>query len=113
MHGASRCDEHKRVETGKFNDSRRGSRHQRGYGAKWDKLRLTILARDKSLCQVCAELGLLTIGNAVDHKVNKAEWQRRYGTLAGVDDPQNLRCICVECHKAKTAREGRGGASKG
>lgn len=106
VHGGSRCEAHKRIETGKFNDSRRGSRHQRGYGAAWDKIRPTIMARDRGLCQVCAERGIVTAGSAVDHKVNKAEWQRRYGTLAGVDEPHNLRCICTECHKAKTAREG-------
>lgn len=104
--GSSRCEAHKRVETGKFNDKRRGSRQSRGYGTSWDKLRLTILARDHGLCQVCAGQGILKVGNSVDHIVNKADWERRYGTLAGVDEPQNLRCICTECHKAKTAREG-------
>ena len=109
VRSGSRCDAHKRVETNKFNDSRRGSRHLRGYGAAWDKLRLVILARDRGLCQVCADQGFVKAGSAVDHKVNKAEWERRYGTLAGVDDPANLRCICIECHKAKTAREGAQG----
>jgi len=86
-----------KVAAGSFSDKRRGSRHERGYGAAWAKLRLLILARDAGLCQVHAEQGQIVPGNIVDHRVNKAQ--------GGTDDPSNLRCICAECHSAKTALE--------
>lgn len=108
--GTSRCPAHK-VRQDSFADSRRGSRHARGYGSAWDKLRVEILHRDCGLCQVCLAAGLAREGTNVDHIVSKGEWKRRYGTLDGVDHPSNLRCICTECHKAKTGREGAQAAS--
>ena len=108
--GTTRCAAHK-VRQGSFADSRRGSRHARGYGSAWDKLRLEILQRDCGLCRVCRAAGLTREGTNVDHIVSKGEWMRRRGTLDGVDHPSNLRCICTDCHKAKTAREGNQAAS--
>lgn len=78
----------------------RESRHARGYGSVWDKLRLRILARDKRLCQPCKRKGRITAGNEVDHVTPKAK--------GGTDDEANLECICTECHKAKTTRENGG-----
>lgn len=103
--GTTRCAAHK-VRQGSFADSRRGSRHARGYGSAWDKLRLEILARDCGLCQVCLAGGVVCEGTNVDHVVSKGEWMRRRGTLDGVDHPSNLRCICTPCHAKKTGREG-------
>ena len=34
-----------------WQSDRRASRHVRGYGTEWDKLRLRILQRDQWLCQ--------------------------------------------------------------
>lgn len=48
------------------------SRHQRGYGAKWDKLRVRILKRDKYLCQECLRAGRVTEAKTVDHIIAKA-----------------------------------------
>lgn len=103
--GTSRCPKHPRENT--FADSRRGSRHERGYGADWDKRRVRVLRRDNGLCQCedCKRDGRVLIATEVDHKVSKAEWKRRYGTLAGVDDDSNLGAINKDCHKAKTQRE--------
>jgi 5-methylcytosine-specific restriction protein A len=75
-------------------DSLRGNRHERGYGAEWDRLRKAILERDCGVCQACGHLG-----NEVDHKTPKA--------LGGTDDPSNLQTLCTDCHKTKTARESR------
>ncbi|MGX8924127.1 HNH endonuclease, partial [Enterobacter hormaechei] len=36
------------------------SRHQRGYGSKWDRLRPIVLDRDKHLCQECLRNGRYT-----------------------------------------------------
>jgi 5-methylcytosine-specific restriction protein A len=73
------------------------SRHARGYGRSWDKLRLTILARDKHLCQVCLKAGRITVATEVDHIKPKAQ--------GGTDDPENLQSIDKACHAAKTEDE--------
>lgn len=75
----------------------RTSRHARGYGSAWDKLRKKILERDKYLCQPCLAKGRVTAANAVDHETPKAK--------GGTDDPGNLRAICNDCHRAKTAMD--------
>jgi 5-methylcytosine-specific restriction protein A len=107
--GSSRCAKHK-VAPGSFADERRGSRHKRGYGSAWDKKREGILIRDEGTCQVHLQQGLIHRGTHVDHKVNKAEWRRLHGSLAGCDDDSNLWCVCVDWHRSKTAREGAQGA---
>lgn len=99
VHGASRCANHPHVNT--FADKHRGSRHERGYGSAWDKLRLVVLRRDNYLCQPCAERGDVTAGRDVDHKVNKSQ--------GGTDDLANLQTICPACHRAKTAQEAQQG----
>lgn len=111
--GSARCPAHK-VRQGQFADRSRGTRHERGYGADWDRRRLRILARDCGLCQCdeCKSLGRLRSANIVDHILNKAEWRRRHGSLAGVDADSNLRAINDECHKAKTAREAQQGRGR-
>ena len=76
------------------------SRHARGYGAAWDKLRLQILERDKFLCQPCLKQGVVTTAKEVDHIKRKQD--------GGTDDPANLQSICRPCHKAKTTRENGG-----
>ncbi len=98
------CPEHQGdKKLSRFADSRRGSRHERGYGTAWDKLRLVILARDNGLCVPCNTAGRLTPASQVDHIIPKAE--------GGTDDESNLQSVCVACHRAKTDREklrGRG-----
>lgn len=75
-----------------------GTRQQRGYDAAWDRLRLTILARDHHLCQVCLATGRPTSARTVDHIKPKAQ--------GGTDESDNLRAICDACHAEKTTREG-------
>jgi 5-methylcytosine-specific restriction enzyme A len=77
--------------------SDKGSRHARGYGTAWTKLRLVILKRDSYLCQACKLEGRTTPAREVDHITPKAK--------GGTDDPSNLVAICREHHKAKTAKE--------
>ena len=85
-----------------FNDRRRGTITQQGYGWAWQQLRLRILKRDgyRCRCNECAELKRILPASEVDHHVPKAQ--------GGSDDPSNLRAINRECHKAKTARDSRG-----
>lgn len=84
------------------------SRQARGYGAEWERVREQVLKRDNYVCQ-CPDCkgGEIRVSpaNEVDHIVSKAEWKRRHGTLAGVDDPSNLQAINHDCHTKKTALE--------
>lgn len=108
--GSGYCESHQSDRrVGKFADDRRGSRHERGYGAAWDKQRKLILIRDSGLCQPCLHQGRITAANQVDHIINKAEWRRLHRSLHGVDDDTNLQSICDACHKDKTGREARRG----
>lgn len=84
-------------------DSRRGSRHERGYGTEWEKLRKRILERDSNLCQQHLSEGLVVVGNQVDHTIPKSQ--------GGTDHESNLKTLCEACHRAKTQRESRGGGS--
>src|SRR3546814_3574240 len=77
----------------------RTSRHARGYGSEWDKLRARILDRDRHLCQPCLRFGRASIAREVDHI--RPKHQR------GTDDEHNLEAICTPCHRVKTARGGR------
>lgn len=96
------------MPAGSFADPQRGSRHERGYGAAWDKLRKAVLRRDKGLCQVCLAAGKYRPAREVDHIQPKAS--------GGTDVETNLQAICTACHQAKTATEAAaaraGGAGK-
>ena len=78
----------------------RGNRHERGYGAAWDKLRAHILQRDKRLCRSCIRLGIIRTATDVDHIIRKAD--------GGNDDESNLQSLCRSCHKDKTRAENAG-----
>lgn len=78
----------------------RKSRHERGYGKEWDRLRKRILERDKYLCQPCLRSGRPTPADAVDHIKPKAD--------GGTDDDGNLQAICDPCHADKTIRDAGG-----
>lgn len=81
------------------------SRHSRGYGAEWDRIRKRVIERDMGLCQPCKEQGRVTAYRAVDHIVSKAKAERMGWRPEQVDDLRNLQCICNACHDEKTARE--------
>lgn len=85
-----------------FNDRRKGTTTQQGYGWAWQQLRLRILKRDgyRCRCDECVELKRILPASEVDHHVPKAQ--------GGTDDPSNLRAINRDCHRAKTARDSRG-----
>lgn len=98
--GGTRCQDHK-ARRGSFGDRTRGSRHERGYGAAWDRLRVQVLRRDAGICQHCLrESGAVHQGTEVDHRVPKAQ--------GGTDDLDNLQTICKAAHRAKTQAETRG-----
>ena len=73
------------------------SRHARGYGRDWDKVRQVILKRDCYLCQQCKREGMIKVANIVDHIISKA--------TRGTDDESNLEVICKQHHDKKTIEE--------
>ncbi len=75
------------------------SRHARGYGTAWDKLRGETLRRDHYLCRCseCEKSGRVRPATEVDHHIPKAR--------GGTDDPSNLRAINADCHKRNTLIE--------
>ena len=81
------------------------SRHSRGYGNSWEKLRKRIIERAKGLCENCARNGRVARGRDVDHVVSKAKAARLGWSRARTDHPSNLQFLCEPCHKAKTASE--------
>jgi 5-methylcytosine-specific restriction protein A len=72
----------------------RRSRHERGYGTAWDKLREEVMRRDMRLCQPCLRKDRVAAAHAVDHIKPKAK--------GGTDDLDNLQAICRSCHLDKT-----------
>ena len=84
------------------------SRHKRGYGTAWDKLRLYVLRRDNGLCQCSLCMGgklLITPATEVNHIVPKAAAQRKGWTEQQIDDPSNLQSVAHECHLRITAEQ--------
>lgn len=79
----------------------KGSRHLRGYGHAWVKMRKQAMERDAYLCQPCAKEGKVTPATECDHVTPKAQ--------GGKDVLRNLQAICRPCHQAKTQREANGG----
>jgi 5-methylcytosine-specific restriction protein A len=73
------------------------SRHKRGYGSEWEKIRKVILIRDNYLCAICIKEGRVTTANQVDHIVSKAK--------GGKDNYSNLQSLCEAHHTQKTIEE--------
>lgn len=71
------------------------TRHQRGYGWAWIKLRRIVFKRDKYLCQPCLREGMTTAATQVDHIRPKAK--------GGGDELTNLQSICNACADIKNA----------
>ncbi len=83
------------------------SRHSRGYGSGWTKLRELVLKRDRRLCQCerCKAEGRVMLATHVDHVVSKAKAKMMGWTQEQIDDPSNLRAISARCHKRKSMEE--------
>jgi 5-methylcytosine-specific restriction protein A len=92
------CPRCKKVSN-KAADKSRGSAHQRGYGAVWQKLRKYVLSMEP-MCRHCRTQPAAEL----DHIVRKAD--------GGNDDYANLQPLCRSCHEYKTLQEnkGKGGA---
>lgn len=78
------------------NWTRKVSRHDRGYGSDYDRMRARVL-REEPLCRPCDAQGFVTASVTADHIKPLAE--------GGTGDRENMQGICSACHKAKTALE--------
>jgi 5-methylcytosine-specific restriction protein A len=63
-------------------------------GHRWQKIRQSVIARDKGLCVACKARGNTNLGKEVDHITPLAK--------GGTDDLENLQLLCVACHERKT-----------
>ena len=68
------------------------SRHARGYGTAWTKLRKVILKRDNYECQECKRQGGYSKATDVHH----IKHLETHPELALYDD--NLESLCAACH---------------
>lgn len=73
-------------------------------GRPWRRLRLLVLDRDKYLCKICENAGILTEATEVDHIIGVAE--------GCTDDMSNLRSVCKSCHDRITAIQRSNATSK-
>jgi 5-methylcytosine-specific restriction protein A len=102
------CTEHKGHD-----DKQRGTSTERGYGARWRRIRRAVLRRDNYRCRAmipaiderARQRGVMVrcwnTGKEVDHIIPKAQ--------GGTDELDNLQSLCKGCHSRKTAKEGRWG----
>lgn len=82
-----------RADAHREHDQARGSAAARGYGRRWQRLRMLVLHEQP----VCETPGCTQMATDVDHIVAKAK--------GGTDDRTNLRALCHSCHSRKTGRE--------
>ena len=80
-------------------DAKRGSAAARGYGRRWQKVRLTYL-RKHVFCVYCDAEARLTVATVVDHI------RPHKGNQALFWDRSNWQALCKRCHDRKTATEG-------
>lgn len=84
------CEAHKRQEAKRY-DERRGSSSERGYGARWQKVRKHFL-KEFPLCAECERQGRLTAAAVVDHIVPHK------GNKELFWDTRNWGPLCKTCH---------------
>jgi len=75
--------------------AKRQTAHARGYDAAWQKLRLTVLAREP-ICRACGRMPSVH----VDHVRRHVAGQQH--------DVDNLQGLCGRCHSIKTVERDGG-----
>ena len=83
------------------------SRHTRGYGSAWNRIRVIVLKRDGNLCQCerCKTEGRIAIATEVDHVVSRTKAKSLGWTEERTEHPNNLQAINSVCHERKTIEE--------
>lgn len=84
----------------------RPSRHERGYGTRWDKARRTYLI-SHPLCVMCEQDGRLTPATVVDH-INP-----HHGDQALFWNTDNWQSLCTTHHSSTKQRQEKSGLSIG
>ena len=79
-------------------DKERGTAHQRGYTARWEKARKMYL-RANPLCMECAKENRIEPATVVDHIIPHKGDMRLFW------DRCNWQSLCERHHNEKTARE--------
>ena len=87
------------VERNKRIDAQRGTAAQRGYDARWRRIRAMYL-RNNPLCVHCLANGHTTPATDVDHITPLA--------VGGTHAPDNLQSLCHSCHSRKTVQQSLG-----
>lgn len=116
--GSGRCEGHQAVERKRF-DAQRGTAHERGYTAAWQRARAGWL-RSHPLCRACEEVGRVEAAEVVDHIVpprfkeamDSGDEARIARAKELFWDRDNWQSLSKACHDRKTAREDSGFASK-
>lgn len=98
--GSGRCPTHKHAER-KALDAMRGSAHERGYSAAWQRARAGFL-RSHPLCTKHAAKGETVAASVVDHIVPHK------GDKVLFWEHDNWQALCKPCHDRKTATEDGG-----
>lgn len=93
------CDKHQ--DKIRKKDRERGTSHQRGYDARWNKARIEHLD-EHPLCVDCAKRDYITPATVVDHIVPHK------GNDVLFWDQSNWQSLCKPCHDRKTASEDMG-----
>ncbi len=88
------CDDHKQL-TNSY-DTNRGTAAQRGYGARWRKVRAYYLSKHP-ICVRCNDIATV-VDHVTPHKGNKTLFW----------DSNNWQSLCVSCHSRKTVQEDGG-----
>ena len=96
------CDNHQ--DKIRKKDRERGTSHQRGYDARWNKARIEHLD-EHPLCVDCAKRDYITPATVVDHIVPHKGDQTLFWNQS------NWQSLCKPCHDRKTATEDMGGWS--
>ncbi|WP_411860755.1 HNH endonuclease [Mammaliicoccus sciuri] len=89
--------EHRKQSHKTYNEQVRFKRDKRTnefyHSSEWRKRRKQVLLRDKYMCQMCLQHGVITNRNLiVHHKIElKQDWSKRLAM-------DNLETVCRECH---------------
>ena len=98
--GSGRCAKHVKADRQQL-DARRGSAHERGYSAAWQRARVGFL-RSHPLCVRCSANHETVAASVVDHIIP----HRGDMTLFWLHS--NWQSLCKRCHDLKTALEDGG-----
>ena len=98
--GSARCGAHVR-KARQESDAQRGTAHERGYSAAWQRARAGFL-RSHPLCMECTKDGSVGLATVVDHVVPHK------GDTALFWDSDNWQGLCKPHHDRKTATEDGG-----